>query len=529
MLDKNNEVLFGEYCKTCKYERYSETDSPCAECLAEPVNLYSHKPVKWEGADGIYAGPPSRPDHAYQRAVKYVPENRKDREKAIARHNIDAEYTGNKVQTIDDKVTDDQYPSATAVKKALEGTNEATAQSLAKKIDAPDTCECGDVLTVEEVDENGKPTKWKTAPAAAEQKQADWGQNDEAAADFVKNRPGGYTVYVVKTLYNNTTYTAEENIDFEIVEGQKYVVTIDGGNPVEFTAVKETVAQGNLIYIGTNSYSEIASGSVSDYWFLGFAASGALICSESYIGKKFLITTKAKEIVKIPKKYLDLEGENLIPEIYATKNNNDLTAVEIPANVIRIRVRCINITEVTLPSYPSLLFEVINDNFYDELLTIKYGENLVGIAPPNCTVYLGYGRSHPVMQAFENNEYAIFKTNEASVIPKIGDTFAIKKLIKSDGYVVGAVIGTFDVATSSYVLIKKTGQVDVNCAQDKLGVNYENITSADDGKYIKLIKYITGQLCKYNYTNVGIEDVSWRLAYVKSFDTTTNIATVILF
>lgn len=69
MLDKNNEVLFGEYCKTCKYERYSETDSPCAECLAEPVNLYSRKPVKWEGADGIYAGPPPRPDHAYQRAV----------------------------------------------------------------------------------------------------------------------------------------------------------------------------------------------------------------------------------------------------------------------------------------------------------------------------------------------------------------------------------------------------------------------------------------------------------------------------
>lgn len=133
MLDKNNEVLFGEYCKTCKYERYSETDSPCAECLAEPVNLYSHKPVKWEGADGIYAGPPPRPDHAYQRAVKYVPENRKGREKAIARQNIDAEYTGNKVQTIDDKVTDDQYPSATAVKKALEGQEKATAQAREKK------------------------------------------------------------------------------------------------------------------------------------------------------------------------------------------------------------------------------------------------------------------------------------------------------------------------------------------------------------------------------------------------------------
>lgn len=197
MLDKNNEVLFGEYCKTCKYERYSETDSPCAECLAEPVNLYSRKPVKWEGADGIYAGPPPRPDHAYQRAVKYVPENRKDREKAIARHNIDAEYTGNKVQTIDDKVTDDQYPSATAVKKALEGANEVTAQSLARKIDAPDTCECGEFLAVEEVNEDGVVTKVKGAKVQTD--PPDWSENDPTKPGYVKNRPGGYTKTVTET------------------------------------------------------------------------------------------------------------------------------------------------------------------------------------------------------------------------------------------------------------------------------------------------------------------------------------------
>lgn len=200
------------------------------------------------------------------------------------------------------------------------------------------------------------------------------------------------------------------------------------------------------------------NGLFSVFAVLGFAVGGVLMCSESYIRKNFLITTKVKKIVKIPKKYLDLEGENLIPEIYATKNNNDLTAVEIPANVIRVRVRCINITEVTLPAYPTLLYEVINDNLNDELLIIKYGENQVGIAPPNCTVYLGYGRSYPVMQAFENNEYAIFKKIEASVIPKIGDTFTIEKYIKNGGYVVGAVIGTWDNAlNSSYVLIKKNG------------------------------------------------------------------------
>lgn len=173
MLDKNNEVFFGEYCKTCKYKNISEEDSPCAECIAEPVNLYSNKPVKWEGADGIFSSSPPRPDHAYQRAVKYVPENRKDKEKAIARQNIDAEYSGNKVQTIDNKVTDDQYPSATAVKKALDESLKAvnetldnaieeTSFALSKKIDAPSDCECGDFLAVEEVDETGNPVKWKT-------------------------------------------------------------------------------------------------------------------------------------------------------------------------------------------------------------------------------------------------------------------------------------------------------------------------------------------------------------------------------
>lgn len=218
MLDKNNEVLFGEYCKTCKYKNYSETDSPCAECLAEPVNLYSRKPVKWEGADGIYAGPPQRPDHAYQRAVKYVPENRKDREKAIARQNIDAEYTGNKIQTIDDKVTDDQYPSATAVKKALEEANDVTAQSLARKIDAPDTCERGEFLAVEEVNEDGVVTKVKGAKVQTD--PPDLSENDPTKPGYVKNRTH-YDSRVIKTIektFENITETkivklADANID----------------------------------------------------------------------------------------------------------------------------------------------------------------------------------------------------------------------------------------------------------------------------------------------------------------------------
>ena len=238
MLDKNNEVLFGEYCKTCKYKNYSETDSPCAECLAEPVNLYSHKPVKWEGADGIYAGPPPRPDHAYQRAVKYVPEKRKDREKAIARQNIDAEYTGNKVQTIDDKVTDDQYPSATAVKKALEGANEATAQSLARKIDAPDNCDRGEFLAVEEVNEDGVVTKVKGAKVDPKSIKDMYYSEVEPLLTWTNGKPGEY--YVV-------------DADIELVVGNRYIVSINGK---EYAAIAEVYETGWHVYsVGIGKYS----------------------------------------------------------------------------------------------------------------------------------------------------------------------------------------------------------------------------------------------------------------------------------
>lgn len=42
------EVYFDQYCPTCKHVKMEEAESPCSECLSEPVNQYSHKPVKWE-------------------------------------------------------------------------------------------------------------------------------------------------------------------------------------------------------------------------------------------------------------------------------------------------------------------------------------------------------------------------------------------------------------------------------------------------------------------------------------------------
>lgn len=41
------EVYFHEYCKTCKYKGIEYVKDPCNECLSEPVNLHSHKPVNY--------------------------------------------------------------------------------------------------------------------------------------------------------------------------------------------------------------------------------------------------------------------------------------------------------------------------------------------------------------------------------------------------------------------------------------------------------------------------------------------------
>lgn len=49
MDDQNyKEVHFHEYCKKCKHEKLKETEEPCSECMDEPLNADSHKPVRYE-------------------------------------------------------------------------------------------------------------------------------------------------------------------------------------------------------------------------------------------------------------------------------------------------------------------------------------------------------------------------------------------------------------------------------------------------------------------------------------------------
>lgn len=42
------EVYFNEFCKKCVHEKAKETEEPCCECLSEPTNWNSHRPVKYK-------------------------------------------------------------------------------------------------------------------------------------------------------------------------------------------------------------------------------------------------------------------------------------------------------------------------------------------------------------------------------------------------------------------------------------------------------------------------------------------------
>lgn len=51
MIQELREVRFDIYCKTCASEKVKETDDPCNECLSNPSNFNSEKPVNWKEKD----------------------------------------------------------------------------------------------------------------------------------------------------------------------------------------------------------------------------------------------------------------------------------------------------------------------------------------------------------------------------------------------------------------------------------------------------------------------------------------------
>lgn len=48
MENREKIVAFDIWCQKCKHREKKEEQEPCCDCLDEPVNIYSHRPVYWE-------------------------------------------------------------------------------------------------------------------------------------------------------------------------------------------------------------------------------------------------------------------------------------------------------------------------------------------------------------------------------------------------------------------------------------------------------------------------------------------------
>ena len=47
-MNNTKEVHFWFWCPTCKHYAKDQSDTPCDECLAVPMNIDSTKPVRYE-------------------------------------------------------------------------------------------------------------------------------------------------------------------------------------------------------------------------------------------------------------------------------------------------------------------------------------------------------------------------------------------------------------------------------------------------------------------------------------------------
>lgn len=149
--------------------------------------------------------------------------------------------------------------------------------------------------------------------------QADWAQNDTTAADYVKNRPGGYYGDPVATEVEVYVGTLADQTRIEemkaLVAGQEYSVYIDGGEKQTFVAFDDDFEGMACVTIGTKSIMEALE--TDDAWAIAYAddgtRSGGLMVAgtTNYDGKSIVVTTTeyVREARKIPLALLETPPE----------------------------------------------------------------------------------------------------------------------------------------------------------------------------------------------------------------------------
>ena len=138
--------------------------------------------------------------------------------------------------------------------------------------------------------------------------QPDWNQNDETAADYVKNRPF-YTGDLVKTeIIPETTVTFSEMSglmaanwpeSFDIVDGQTYIISWDGTD----YACTGILFNGTAPILGNLGIYGLGDDTGEPFIFMN-QSKWIVASTESATEHIISISTFAQEVVKIDEKYL---------------------------------------------------------------------------------------------------------------------------------------------------------------------------------------------------------------------------------
>ena len=166
----------------------------------------------------------------------------------------------------------------------------ANSNAIEKKITAPTAAAVGQTIIVEEVDESGKPTKWK-------------------AADYQKKICGDELSYIFPetTVNYENGDTGELTIDTLLVDGKQYVVTWEG---VDYTCVCFTVSDdGTIAYaIGNRILIDGETDTGEPFLFMTAITDGAkfvagiLPVDESVTS--FTFSVKGEVAIPIPAQYV---------------------------------------------------------------------------------------------------------------------------------------------------------------------------------------------------------------------------------
>lgn len=151
--------------------------------------------------------------------------------------------------------------------------------------------------------------------------QSDWTQNDETAADYIKNRPGAYDI-VQKTQAATGTFADLGSTNLVqipsavAVEGQQVIVTVDGADTIYTVPAPADDGDTTAVYFGTATYEEFADNPPENGYIFAVLTmddgegytQGMAAATGSYVGKAWTLSLMASTTVRIASKYLDLDA-----------------------------------------------------------------------------------------------------------------------------------------------------------------------------------------------------------------------------